>query len=179
VWAGTTEDEVVATAWTNSWSYARLLPSRGWSGGAHALPRRLVAVSDGRGGHSLRQLPAALPPCDPPQLVRRGGHLIGRRALITITGLGSLRLGDLTLRLNEKGVELVRDCGQTALLDAHFAGRWFAPCSTAPICLLLDGCVAEMFAQNGSMWMSALTLRDESVQLEIGDGLTVTLQTIF
>jgi hypothetical protein len=90
-----------------------------------------------------------------------------------------LRLGDLTLRLNEKGVELVRDCGQTALLDAHFAGRWYAPCSTAPICLLLDGCVAEMFAQNGSMWMSALTLRDESVQLEIGDGLTVTLQTIF
>jgi sucrose-6-phosphate hydrolase SacC (GH32 family) len=178
LWAGTADDEVVATAWTNSWSYARLLPSRGWSGGAHALPRRLSAARDARTGYCLRQQPAALPIGGPPRSIAAERNMVGVRALISLSGRGAVRLGDLRLHLQPGRFELVRECELAPLTTAGFAGRWAAPCQASTVHLLLDGCVAEVFAEDGSAWMSALSLRDESHQLEVEGDLAVTMRPI-
>jgi hypothetical protein len=175
-WAGTEDDEIIVTGWNNSWSYARLLPSKTWSGGAHALPRRLNAVRGGQSGWLLRQSPAALPLFGHRSALPSGRHAVRTCSLLTVQGEGRLRLGDLTLHLNGSGVLLERSCAQGPLAGAGFPGRWSAPRSEAPLKWLLDGCVAEMFAEDGSAWMSALTLREASDQLEVGSGLYVTLQ---
>jgi sucrose-6-phosphate hydrolase SacC (GH32 family) len=175
-WAGTADNESIITGWNNSWSYARLLPSKAWSGGAHGLPRRLDAVRDGHSGWLLSQRPAALPDFGHGSALPSGRHAVGTCTLVTITGEGTLRLGDLTLHLKESDVLLERTCARGPLAGAGFPGRWFAPRSGAPLKWLLDGCVAEMFAEDGSAWMSALTLREPDDRLEVSRGLHVTLQ---
>jgi hypothetical protein len=44
--------------------------------------------------------------------------------------------------------------------------------------LVIDGCVADLFAAGSSLWLSALTLLGEEDPLEIGQGLEVTLRPI-
>lgn len=178
VWAGTADDDLILTGWSNSWSYARLLPSGSWSGGAHALPRRLMAVCDAKCGWVLRQRPAAFPECGSATTLPEGRHQVASCALLTIAGRGSLRLGDLTLHLRESDVVLERAYAEGPLANADFAGRWSAPRTEAMLKWFVDGCVTELFADDGSSWMSALTLRMPHDQLEVGHGLNVTVQPI-
>jgi levanbiose-producing levanase len=176
VWAGTPEDEVILTAWTNSWAYARRLPSSGWSGGAHALPRRLTAERDGNGWRLL-QLPAALPGVRPSRVLNAGSHLVGERFLLTLEGTGTVHLGDLTVTLTDDALRLERTTNCEGLTDTGFAGRWGAnPVGSAT--WVVDGCVTELVAGDGSAWMSALSLRSAPHPLEWTGSLAATLHPV-
>jgi sucrose-6-phosphate hydrolase SacC (GH32 family) len=176
-WAGTGDDEVVVTGWCNSWGYARRLPSTGWSGGAHALPRRVTAVH-GAGGWSLRQQPATLPSVRAERIMHPGEHIIEGQYLLSLEGGGVVKVGDLTLTLADDTVTLERDCAVRELRDAGFHGRWTAPRSAARLEWFIDGCIAELFSADGAVWMSALTLRTASDALELGHGVTATLRSL-
>lgn len=176
-WAGTPDDQVIITGWSNSWAYARRLPSEGWSGGAHALPRRLSAVREA-GRWVLRQYPAALPPVGAAQPLGAGEHMVGAQCLLSLEGAGTLRLRDLHLELAADELALERSSANALLREAHFHGRWSAPRPEGSVDLLLDGCVAELFSANGAVWMSALTLRTAEDMLRLSDGLSVTLRPI-
>lgn len=178
LWAGTDDDEVIATAWTNSWACARLLPSGGWSGGAHALPRRWSAVRSGRMGYSLRRRPAALLVSDPPHPVTAARNEIGARALRSVFGRCTVRLEDLALGLHSDELELILECHADTRAAAGFAGRWSAPRHATRVHLLLDGCVAEIFTDDGAVWMSALTLRDGDQSIDADGDLAIEVRPI-
>jgi hypothetical protein len=177
IWSGTADDELVMTGWVNSWAYARRLPSRGWSGGAHALPRRLSAIRE-KEGWSLRQSPAALPERGETRVLAPCRHQVGPRFSLIIQGTGCLQLGDIGLRLGDTEIVLVRACGLETLAGTGFVGSWSAPRLASALELVIDGCVADLFAAGSSLWLSALTLRGEEDPLEIGQGLEVTLRPI-
>ena len=73
---------------------------------------------------------------------------------------------------------LQRSCALPELNAAQFAGSWSAPAAPSPLRWLLDGCVAELFTEDGSLWLSALSLRGEGARLEVGVGLDVSLSPI-
>jgi fructan beta-fructosidase len=177
IWSGTADDELLMTGWTNSWAYARRLPSRGWSGGAHALPRRLSAIHD-KEGWSLRQRPARLPEGGEPRVLAPCSHEVGPRFSLTIHGRGALRLGDLELRFGDTEIVLERSCRLGTLAEAGFVGSWSAPRPASALEWVIDGCVAELFAADGSLWLTALTLRGEEDPIMIGQDLAVTLRHI-
>jgi fructan beta-fructosidase len=175
MWAGTDEDEIVVTGWSNSWDYARRLPSVGWSGGAHALPRRWSARREAN-GWSLQQWPAKLPAWRQRRALRAGAHRVPAQCLLRLEGRGAVTLGDVSLRKDADSVVLERTCGLPALAGRQFSGFWRAPCPDGPLAWLIDGCVTELFALDGSLWMSALSLRREIDPVAISDGLAVSLE---
>jgi sucrose-6-phosphate hydrolase SacC (GH32 family) len=177
VWAGTDEPDVVLTGWCNSWAYARRLPHTGWSGGAHALPRRLSAVR-GETGWSLRQLPAALPGTGPHQDLASGVHQVAPQVILTVEGTGCARLGDLTLTIAADALTLERETATPALADSGFAGRWTVEHKGQPLVWLIDGCVAELYSRDGAVWLTALTLRSANQPLHLGEGLRATLRSV-
>ena len=80
-------------------------------------------------------------------------------------------MGDLTLRLTPQTLAIERDCAIPSLTECGFAGRWTAPRPAASIRWLIDGCIAELHADDGSVWMSALTLRSADQPIELAGGL--------
>jgi fructan beta-fructosidase len=177
LWSGTDAADVIATAWCSSWSYARLLPSIGWSGGAHSLPRKLSA-SRVDNGWALVQHPAALPPQGEPQPLTAGPRPARARAMLSFAGEGRVKLGDLNVELGKRDVVLTRRSPRGDLARSGFEGVWSAPRGGEAWHWLLDGCVSELFAADGSAWLSALTLRGAEHPLEVGRGVEAVLQPI-
>jgi fructan beta-fructosidase len=176
VWSGTPQHEVIVTGWTNSWAYAKRLPEGGWSGGAHALPRRLTAERRDD-SFLLRQRPAAFPATGQSQVITAGSHAVTERFVLGFHGTGTARLGDLTLTLREDHVAIERTAPET-LGDCTFAGNWRAPRPDGPVSWIIDGCVTELVIGDGLIWMSALSLRSSDDDLEWTGASPATLGAV-
>lgn len=174
--AGLGPGETVVTAWLNSWSYARRLPGADWSGGAHALPRRVTGHRDGA-AVAVHQTPAALPSGD--------ARLAHDGPVAASVALGAAPLAcrvELTAQLAEGAeLRLVLDSGEERLTVAlrsdaaaierrgpraealpAFAGRWpmpLAPARERSAILLIDAFAVELFVDGRAA--TAIALRDD------------------
>lgn len=120
------------------------------------------------------QHPAALPPLKGDRVLSRGEHAVGEQVMLTVEGVGVARLGDLTLTLSPDSLTLDRACRVPALRETGFAGSWQSPRPRAALNWLIDGCVAALFSSDGTIWLTALTLRTATDPLQTDGGITVT-----
>ena len=169
---------LLTIAWASSWAYARELSVAPWAGGPLSLPRDVAIVSSG-GAWRLQQQPAtglnALSDPPAPSVLYAVGAAplqlsaappapyimdiewdLGLAAGATLEMAG----GALRLLIEGGGSAFALERPHDTRLPTAFAGRWQAARHTAStiarLRIIVDSCVLEVFADDGSITFCAL-----------------------